>query len=237
MKKILVVEDVDLNRELIVQLLEDTYQVIEAVNGQEGLELAELERPDLILMDLSLPVMDGWEATRRLKAHDDLRSIPIIALTARAMVGDEERARKAGCDGYLAKPIDTRNFLQIIAKYLNGDSGDGQKAENSKQNPLTNKHRILIVDDDPLNVKLLSTAFCPEEYLTLTAYGGEEALEKVVKELPDLILLDIMMPGVHGIEVLRQIKRISPDVKAIMITAVNDEQVAKEAMDLVRRTT
>ena len=98
MKKILVVEDVDLNRELIVQLLEDTYQVIEAVNGQEGLELAELERPDLILMDLSLPVMDGWEATRRLKAHDELRSIPIIALTAHAMVGDEEKALAAGCD-------------------------------------------------------------------------------------------------------------------------------------------
>ncbi|MCP4295462.1 MAG: response regulator, partial [Proteobacteria bacterium] len=79
MKKVLIVEDVDLNRDLVVQLLEDQYQVIEAINGQEGLEVAERERPDLILMDLSLPVMDGWEATRRLKANDDLRSIPVIA--------------------------------------------------------------------------------------------------------------------------------------------------------------
>lgn len=118
MKKILVVEDVDLNRELIVQLLEDTYQVIEAVNGQEGLELAELERPDLILMDLSLPVMDGWEATRRLKAHDELRSIPIIALTAHAMVGDEEKALAAGCDDYLVKPLDENQLFAKMTKLL-----------------------------------------------------------------------------------------------------------------------
>ena len=118
MKKILVVEDVDMNRELVVQLLEDNYQVIEAVNGQEGLELADRERPELILMDLSLPVMDGWEATRRLKANDELKSIPIIALTAHAMVGDEEKAKDAGCDDYLTKPIDENELFSKIAKYL-----------------------------------------------------------------------------------------------------------------------
>jgi len=118
MKKVLVVEDVDFNRELIVQLLEDKYQVIEAVNGQEGVELAERERPELILMDLSLPVMDGWEATRRLKASDDLRSIPVIALTARAMKGDKEKALAAGCDDYLVKPLDEDELMARIAKYL-----------------------------------------------------------------------------------------------------------------------
>ena len=118
MKKILVVEDVDFNRELVVQLLEDKYHVIEAVNGQEGVELAERERPDLILMDLSLPVMDGWEATRRLKATYDLRSIPVIALTAHAMVGDEEKALAAGCDDYLVKPLDEDELMARIAKYL-----------------------------------------------------------------------------------------------------------------------
>jgi len=118
MKKVLVVEDVDFNRELVVQLLEDKYHVIEAVNGQEGVELAERERPELILMDLSLPVMDGWEATRRLKANDDLRSIPVIALTAHAMVGDEEKALAAGCDDYLVKPLDEDELMARIAKYL-----------------------------------------------------------------------------------------------------------------------
>jgi two-component system cell cycle response regulator DivK len=118
MKKILVVEDIDLSRELVVQLLEESYQVIEAVNGQEGLDVAEQERPDLILMDLSLPVVDGWEATRRLKAHDELKSIPIIALTAHAMVGDEEKALAAGCDDYLVKPIDEKELYAKVAKLL-----------------------------------------------------------------------------------------------------------------------
>jgi CheY-like chemotaxis protein len=118
MKKILVVEDVDFNRDLIVQLLEDKYQVIEAVNGNEGIEIAERERPELILMDLSLPIMDGWEATRRLKANADLRSIPVIALTAHAMKGDEEKALAAGCDDYLAKPIDEDELMAKIASYL-----------------------------------------------------------------------------------------------------------------------
>lgn len=118
MKKVLVVEDVDFNRDLLVQLLEDKYQVIEAVNGQEGVELAERERPALILMDLSLPIMDGWEATKRLKANNELRSIPVIALTAHAMVGDQEKALAAGCDDYLVKPLDDDILMAKIQKYL-----------------------------------------------------------------------------------------------------------------------
>lgn len=118
MKKILVVEDVDFNRDLIVQILEDKYQVIEAVNGKEGIEIAQREKPDLILMDLSLPIMDGWEATRRLKADADLRLIPVIALTAHAMKGDEEKALAAGCDDYLAKPIDEDELMAKIEGHL-----------------------------------------------------------------------------------------------------------------------
>jgi two-component system, cell cycle response regulator DivK len=118
MKKVLVVEDVDMNRELMVQLLEDRYEVIEAVNGQEGVEAAERERPELILMDLSLPVMNGWEATRRLKASPDLKSIPVIALTAHAMKGDRETALAAGCDDYLVKPLDEDDLMEKIAKFL-----------------------------------------------------------------------------------------------------------------------
>jgi CheY-like chemotaxis protein len=118
MKKILVVEDAALNRDLVVQLLEDKYSVVEAANGREGLEVAERERPDLILMDLSLPVIDGWEATRRLKAHQELKSIPVIAVTAHAMVGDEEKARSAGCDGYLVKPLDEKELLAVIANHI-----------------------------------------------------------------------------------------------------------------------
>jgi CheY-like chemotaxis protein len=118
MKKILVVEDVDVNRDLVVQLLEDEYEVIEAVNGEEAVALALKERPDLILMDLSLPVMDGWEATRQIKSNDDLKSVPIIALTAHAMKGDEEKAKAAGCNDYLPKPINDDELFAKLAKYL-----------------------------------------------------------------------------------------------------------------------
>ncbi len=118
MKRILVVEDVEFNRDLIVQLLEDTYEILTATNGAEGVEVAERERPDLILMDLSLPVLDGWEATRRIKANEALQGIPIIALSAHAMKGDEDRARQSGCDDYLSKPLDEDLLFQKLAKLL-----------------------------------------------------------------------------------------------------------------------
>jgi two-component system, cell cycle response regulator DivK len=118
MKKILVVEDVEFNRDLVVQLLEDDYEIITAADGAEGLRLAEGERPDLILMDLSLPIVDGWEATRRIKAHAELKHIPIIALSAHAMTGDEEKARQSGCDDYLSKPLDEDLLFAKIDKLL-----------------------------------------------------------------------------------------------------------------------
>jgi two-component system cell cycle response regulator DivK len=117
-KKILVVDDTDWNRDLLVQLLEDEYAVLEAVNGEEGVNKAEQEKPDLILMDLGMPVMDGWEATRRIKAKSELKHIPIIAVTSHAMVGDEITAREAGCDDYLPKPIDETELLRKIKKFL-----------------------------------------------------------------------------------------------------------------------
>ena len=118
MKKILVVEDVELNQDLVVQLLEDNYEVLTAVDGAEGLQVAEREHPDLILMDLSLPVIDGWEATRRLKANAALKHIPIIALSAHAMMGDAEKALQSGCDDYLSKPLDEDLLFAKLAKFL-----------------------------------------------------------------------------------------------------------------------
>ena len=118
MKKILVVEDVEFNRDLVVQLLEDDYQIITAADGAEGLRLAERERPDLILMDLSLPIVDGWEAARRIKANGALKHIPIIALSAHAMTGDQEKALQSGCDDYLSKPLDEDLLFATLAKFL-----------------------------------------------------------------------------------------------------------------------
>jgi two-component system cell cycle response regulator DivK len=117
-QKILVVDDTDWNRDLLVQLLEEEYDIVQAKDGSEGVQKAAQEKPDLILMDLGMPVMDGWEATRRIKADGALKAIPIIAVTSHAMVGDEIDARKAGCDDYLPKPIDEDLLLKKIKAFL-----------------------------------------------------------------------------------------------------------------------
>lgn len=118
MKRILIVEDNEFNLDLLVQLLEEEYALITADNGAAGVEMARQERPDLILMDMSLPVMDGWEATRRIKADDCMGGIPIIALTAHAMSGDEEKALSAGCDDYLTKPLDDELLYKKLDRFL-----------------------------------------------------------------------------------------------------------------------
>jgi two-component system cell cycle response regulator DivK len=118
MKKILIVEDVEFSKDLLVQMLEGDYKIITASDGATAVEVAQREHPDLILMDLSLPVVHGWEATRRLKADPELADIPIIALTAHAMRGDEERARACGCDDYLAKPIEEQELLARLENLL-----------------------------------------------------------------------------------------------------------------------
>ncbi|MFN3429255.1 MAG: response regulator [Candidatus Sericytochromatia bacterium] len=118
-KVILLVEDNADNRRLVLRLVEDfEATVIEADNGAEGVRLAQSEVPDLILMDLSLPVMDGWEATRRIKADTLTRAIPVIALTAHAMDGDRDKALAAGCDDYISKPIQVGPFLALLERYL-----------------------------------------------------------------------------------------------------------------------
>jgi two-component system cell cycle response regulator DivK len=118
-KRILVVEDNPDNRILITDVLSSLdYEVLVAMDGEEGLKLAETEIPDLILMDLSLPKMDGWTATNRIKANDALSHIPIIALTAHAMVGDREKALRAGCDDYISKPIDLRELSSKLSHFL-----------------------------------------------------------------------------------------------------------------------
>jgi two-component system, cell cycle response regulator DivK len=118
MKKILIVEDVETNVDLLVQLLEDDYQLVMASNGEQGVAQAAAEQPDLILMDMSLPVMDGWEATRQIKANAQLNHIPIIGLSAHAMSGDAEKAFEAGCDDYLTKPLNDMLLLERLQHFL-----------------------------------------------------------------------------------------------------------------------
>jgi len=120
-KKILIVDDNRDSRELVVKILKTRgYLTIEAIDGEEALEKAVEERPDLILMDRSLPKIDGYEVTRRLKSQDEFKDIPIVALTAHAMRGDREKALEAGCEGYISKPINIRELPELIMSYLRG---------------------------------------------------------------------------------------------------------------------
>ena len=118
MKKILVVEDNPVNMDLMIQLLEDDYHLILAVDGSEALELIANQQPDLVLMDMSLPVVDGYEATRRIKADSQLCHTPIIGLSAHAMSGDAEKAAQAGCDAYLTKPVDFDLLFKALDRFL-----------------------------------------------------------------------------------------------------------------------
>ena len=119
MAKILLVEDNEMNRDMLSRRLERRgYEVVIAVDGQQGVDLAQSAAPDLILMDMSLPVIDGWEATRQLKSMDRMKTVPIIALTAHAMSGDREKALEAGCNDYDTKPIELPRLLGKIEALL-----------------------------------------------------------------------------------------------------------------------
>ena len=119
MAKILLVEDNEMNRDMLSRRLERRgHEVVLAVDGAEGITMARSHKPDLILLDMSLPVLDGWEAARQLKAADDTKSIPIIALTAHAMAGDREKALDAGCDDYDTKPIELPRLIEKMDTLL-----------------------------------------------------------------------------------------------------------------------
>ena len=118
-KRILVVEDQEDNRQILRDLLgASDYEMVEAENGQEAIDAVAKKKPDLILMDIQLPVMDGYEATRRIKANPDWKSIPIIVVTSYSLSGDAEKARAAGCDDYVTKPYSPRQLLAKIREYL-----------------------------------------------------------------------------------------------------------------------
>ena len=119
MKKILIVEDNNTNLYMMTFMLEKAgYKTVSARNGAESIKIATFEKPDLILMDMQMPIMDGYEATKQLKANDETKQIPIIALTSYAMAGDKEKTLNAGCDGYIEKPIDPEKILSEIESYF-----------------------------------------------------------------------------------------------------------------------
>jgi len=223
-KTVLVIEDDHLNMKLMRSLLGlGGYQVLEAGEAETGLQKATEYHPDLILMDVQLPGLDGLSATRQLKADPDLAGIPVIALTGLAMDGDREKAMGAGCQDYISKPIDTRRFLEQIGSLLITPAPEQKsvpEAPPSVQRPYS---RILVVDDDPMNVKLVTALLKKDGYEIFTAGNGVEALDEVRQQQPDLILMDVMMPIMDGYQATRELKDdpLTAGIPIIMITALN----------------
>lgn len=231
-KIVLVVEDNELNMKLVRGLMKiANHRLLEASDAESAIELARRHLPDLILMDVQLPGMDGLEATRIIRNDPDTAHIPVIALTSYAMQGDDTKAKAAGCCDYITKPIDTKKFLESINQYLRLEpaSKPSCKVRHAEYSP-----RILVVDDEPLNVKLLTAKLASQNYETIKAYSGEQALEAVQRTAPDLILLDVMMPGIDGYEVTRRLKSSSETQKIpiILITALNGKEDKKKALEL-----
>jgi len=223
-RTVLVIEDDHMNMKLMRSLMGlGGYRMLEATDAETGLHLAAEHRPDLILMDVQLPGLDGLSATRRLKENSDLTTIPVIALTGLAMEGDREKALEAGCQDYISKPINTRSFLDSIGALLlpkNHVDGIEPSVPTSPHRPY---RHILVVDDDPMNVKLVDAILKKDGYESLKAYNGIEALAQVEEHHPDLILLDVMMPGKDGYQVTRELKgnAATAGIPIIMITALN----------------
>jgi two-component system cell cycle response regulator DivK len=135
-QRILVVEDHEDNRRILRDLLKSAdYEMLEAVTGPEGLAMAKAHKPDLILMDIQLPEIDGYEVTRRIKADPELESIPVFAVTSFALAGDEEKARAAGCVGYITKPFSPRQLLAKIRQHLVLINSKGTRREDAGANP------------------------------------------------------------------------------------------------------
>lgn len=214
---LLIVEDNESSLKLFLAVLAGTrFRVLTATDAERGLQLVREERPDLVLMDVALPGMDGLSATRIIKGDPTLASIPVVALTAHAMDGDAERALDAGCSGYLTKPVDTRTFADQIRGFI--------EESRAGASPVVADHRgrVLVVDDEPLNVKLFKAKLATERYEVQVASSGAEALRLVAEQAPDLILLDIMMPGMDGYEVTRRLKAdpATCHVPVILVTAL-----------------
>ncbi len=231
-KSVLVIEDNAKNMKLVRHLLKlGGYQVSEASNAEDGIRMAQAQQPDLILMDIQLPGMDGLSATKQIKADQRLKKTPVLALTSYAMQGDSDKCVQAGCSGYITKPIDTRSFLSRLAPFFDASLANQPLQRKPRTNRLS---RILIVDDEPMNIKLMCGKLAGQKYELETAHGGQEALTKVSQNPPDLLLLDIMMPDIDGYEVTRRLKADpqTRKIPIILITALDGKDDKEKGLQV-----
>jgi signal transduction histidine kinase len=202
------------------------HEALTATDGLSGLETARRERPDAVLVDLLLPKLDGWAVTRAIREEPWAKTLPIIAVSALAMQGDRDRAREAGCDDFVTKPYAPAELRAVLSRYFGDASTPKAPARPavlppSGLDPTERLGRVLIVDDEPANVELIVRRLTGNGYETLTASNGHDAIAAAIKEQPDLILMDVMMPGLDGWQATRLLKSDpkTANIPVVFVTA------------------
>jgi len=230
--RILVIEDNPVNLELMTYLLQAwQHEVLAAGNGDEGLALARTRRPDLVICDIQMHGIDGYEVARRLRADPAMHDVPLVAVTAYAMVGDHEKALAAGFDLHVAKPIDPATFMEVIQPLLPGlaaapvpHDGPPQGAPARVPTHLLAPRRpcvLLTVDDGPMNVEYKIDLFEAAGYELVPTGGVTEAWRALQARSVDLVLSDVVMPEGGGFELLRRLRANAGtrDLPFIFLTA------------------
>ncbi len=215
MTSILLVEDNENNRDMLMRRLQKKgFDILTAIDGQQGIEIAEKSQPDLILMDMGLPILDGWEATRQIKSNINTKEIPIIGLSAHAMSADRKRAIDAGCCDYDTKPVDIDRLMRIITKNINIESLTAVQNVVDKPHHFTQSVRkkvvVLVADDDDNCLNLIDRFLENESSEIVLAKDGFEAWELLnsTQYEFDVAILDRQMPGLNGFEILQKMKKV-----------------------------
>jgi two-component system cell cycle response regulator len=212
MARILVIEDNPTNLELMVYLLKAFgHEPLIAMDGETGLATVQHESPDLIICDVHLPKMDGYEIAQRLKNHPALREIPLVAVTALAMMGDRDKVLKAGFDGYIAKPIAPESFVSQVEAFLPPKQRTGihpvSVESTVRTDPVPSKRAtLLVVDNRYENIEVLRAMLEPTGIEIIVAAGVTEALASADQSRPDLILSDVYLAGETGHDLIKAVK-------------------------------
>jgi two-component system cell cycle response regulator len=246
--RILIIEDHAPNLELMTYLLTAFgHTALEAGDGMSGLEMAGRERPDLIICDIQLPDINGYEIASRLKRDVGMRDIPLVAITALAMVGERERALQAGFDGYISKPITPETFVAEVESFLSGEQRAQQKnpatavpnreveALQPRQELVAWRATILVVDNVPSNLELARSIFEPSGYRVILADDVEEAMALAKQTRPDLVLSDVNMPEASGLELVLRIKS-DPKLASVPVILISATLPRDTRDDLVLAT-
>lgn len=208
MARVLVIEDNPASLDLMVYLLQAFgHEPLSARNGLEGIALAEREVPELILCDVQLPGADGLQVCASLKNNPGLKHIPLVAVTAYAMVGDREKLLAHGFNGYLSKPINPQTFVEEMAPYLRTRvNPPAQAIQQGQKRIMPSEGTIMVVDNSPVNVQLARSMLEPFGYQIIEAHGVDEAMQLLAEQSPDVILSDLHMPVKDGFDFIQEVK-------------------------------